>query len=278
MNNSQYFGDFIRGLGYEPISDITPDKWIRFGRKQSVSARLFPDGQGGYLHDWRTDEKHFWFAQNRKSLSPQERTSRQQEIDRIKTAEEARQALTHKKAATQAKELFMSASDALESHSYLFKKKVKPYGIRQQGNSLLIPVCSVQGDYQSIQFINESGDKRFLKGGKTKGGCHFIGLLKMDSPIYIAEGYATAVSIYEDTQCLTIVAFNASNLVHVAVELKKHLPNVQIVIAGDSDTVGRTYAIKAAQQVHGTTLIPDFGDNPNGLSDWNDYFNQGVNV
>jgi putative DNA primase/helicase len=100
----------------------------------------------------------------------------------------------------------------------------------------------------------------------------------MDSPVYIAEGYATAVSIYEDTKCLTIVAFNASNLVPVAVELKKHLPNIQIVIAGDSDDVGRTYAIKASQLVNGTTLIPNFGGNPNGLSDWNDYFNQGFNV
>jgi len=272
------FYDFIRQLGYEPISDIAPDKWIRFGRKQSVSAKLFPDGQGGYLHDWRTGERHYWFADDRKSLSPQERQARQQEIQRIKTTEEARQAQIHKVASTQAKELYMAAADALESHPYLVRKKVKPYGIRQQGNNLLIPICSVQGDYQSIQFINESGDKRFLKGGKTKGGCHFIGLLKMDSPVYIAEGYATAVSIYEDTKCLTIVAFNASNLVPVAVELKKHLPNIQIVIAGDSDDVGRTYAIKASQLVNGTTLIPDFGDNPNGLSDWNDYFNQGFNV
>ena len=275
MNN---FYDFICQLGYEPISDIAPDKWIRFGRKQSVSASLFPDGQGGYLHDWRTGDKHYWFADDRKSLSQQERQARQQDMERIKRAEDARQALIHNYSATQAKELFMSASDALESHPYLLKKKVKPYGIRQQGDNLLIPVCSIQGDYQSIQFINESGDKRFLKGGKTKGGCHFIGLLKMDCPVYIAEGYATAVSIYEDTQCLTIVAFNASNLVPVAVELKKHLPNVQIIIAGDSDTVGRTYAIKAAQMVDGNTLIPDFGDNPNGLSDWNDYFNQEINV
>jgi putative DNA primase/helicase len=275
MNN---FYDFIRQLGYEPISDIVPDRWIRFGRKQSVSARLFSDCQGGYLHDWRTGERHYWFADDRKSLSPQERQARQQEIQRIKTTEEARQAQIHKVASTQAKELYMAAADALESHHYLVRKKVKPYGIRQQGNNLLIPICSVQGDYQSIQFINECGNKRFLKGGKTKGGCHFIGLLKMDSPVYIAEGYATAASIYEDTKCLTIATFSASNLVPVAVELKKHLPNIQIVIAGDSDAVGRTYAIKASQLVNGTTLIPDFGDNPNGLSDWNDYFNQGFNV
>jgi len=272
------FHEFIRQLGYEPKGEIISNKFIRFGRKNSVSARLFPDGQSGYLHDWRTGEKHYWFAQDRKSLSPQERQVRQQEIERIKREEEARQALIHKEGAIKAKELFIRSSDALENHPYLVKKKVKPYGICQEGNNLLIPVCSVEGGYQSIQFINEFGDKWFLKGGKTKGGCHFIGLLEKDSPVYIAEGYATAASIYEDTKCLTIVAFNAINLVSVAVALKKYLPNIYIVIAGDSDAVGRTYAIKASQEVQGTALIPDFGSNQDGLSDWNDYFNQGVNV
>ena len=272
------FHEFIRQLGYEPKGEIISNKFIRFGRKNSVSARLFPDGQGGYLHDWRTGEKHFWFADDRISLSTQERKARQQEIGRIKGIEEAKQALIHKEGAIKAKELFIRSSDALENHPYLVKKKVKSYGICQEGNNLLIPVCSIQGDYQSIQFINEFGDKWFLKGGKIKGGCHFIGILQMDSPVYIAEGYATAASIYEDTKCLTIVAFNAINLVPVAVELKKYLPNIYIVIAGDSDTVGRTYAIKASQEVQGTVLIPDFGDNLYGLSDWNDYFNQGVNV
>jgi putative DNA primase/helicase len=275
MNN---FYDFIRQHGYEPKNEIVPDKFIRFGKKNSVSAKLYANGQVGYLHDWKTGEKHYWFANDTKSLSHQERQERQKEIERIKQSQDERQALIHKQVGIQAKELYMAASDALECHPYLVRKKVKPHGIRQQGGNLLIPVCSVQGDYQSIQFINESGDKRFLKGGKTKGGCHFIGLLKMDSPVFIAEGYATAVSIYEDTKCLTIVAFNASNLVPVAVELKKHLPNIQIVIAGDSDAVGRTYAIKAAQLVNGSTLIPDFGDNPYGFSDWNDYFNPEVNV
>jgi putative DNA primase/helicase len=171
-----------------------PNKFIRFGRKNSVSAKLYADGKGGYLHDWRTGEKHYWFAN--KLLTYQEKHERQKEIERLKQAEEARQALIHKQAAIQAKELFTSSLDAPESHPYLIKKKVKPFDIRQQGNNLLIPVCSVQGDYQSIQFINPDGQKWFLQGGKTKGGCHFIGQISMREPIYIAEGYATAYSLY----------------------------------------------------------------------------------
>jgi len=270
------FYDFIRQLGYEPISDIAPDKWIRFGRKQSVSARLFSDGQGGYLHDWRTGDKHYWFADDRESLSPQERQARQKDVERIKRDEDARQALIHKQVAIQSKELFMGSIDAPESHPYLIKKKVKPFDIRQRGNYLLIPVCSVQGDYQSIQFINPDGQKWFLQGGKTKGGCHFIGEILMSKPVYIAEGYATAYSVYEDTECLSIVAFNATNLVPVAVELRKHLPDIEIIIAGDIDQTGKHYAELASRAVVGLTSFPPFTESQQG-TDWNDYL-KGVSL
>jgi putative DNA primase/helicase len=268
MNN---FSDFIRQLGYEPISDITPGKWIRFGRKQSVSAKLFPDGQGGFLHDWRTGKKHSWFADDKKSLSPQERQERHKEIDNIKQPKEARQALIHQQIAIQSKELFMGSQDALESHPYLLRKKVKPFDIKQQGNNLLIPVCSVLGEFQSIQFITPDGRKWFLQGGKTKGGCHFIGEISMSKPVYIAEGYATAYSVYEDTGCLSIVAFNAMNLVNVAIDLRKHLPDIEIIIAGDSDQTGRQYAELAARTVNGFTSFPPFTESQKG-TDWNDYF------
>ena len=262
------FSDFIRQHGYEPKGEIVPNKFIRFGRKKSVSAKLYADGKGGYLHDWRTGEKHFWFANN--SFTYQERQERQKEIERLKRAEEARQAVIHKQVAIQSKELFMGSIDAPESHPYLIKKKVKPFDIRQRGNYLLIPVCSVQGDYQSIQFINPDGQKWFLQGGKTKGGCHFIGEISMSKPVYIAEGYATAYSVFEDTGCLSIVAFNAMNLLPVAVELRKYLPDIEIIIAGDSDQTGKHYAETASRIVNGSTSFPPFTECQQG-TDWNDY-------
>jgi putative DNA primase/helicase len=156
------------------------------------------------------------------------------------------------------------------------RKKVKPYGIKQLNGELLIPAYSIQGDMQSIQFIDVDGNKKFLKGGKMSGGCHFIGEVSMDMPIYISEGYATAVSVYEDIQCLSIVAFNAGNLINVAKDLRVQFPEIEIVIAGDCDEVGKKYAEKASQAVNGSVLIPSFGDNPDGHTDWNDYFNHWV--
>lgn len=272
MSNARHFSDFIRSHGYEPKSEVIAGKWIRFGRKAAISARLYDDELGGYLHDWRTGEKHYWFAE-KDSISPSEYVRRKKESEALKQAQDAKRSIAYADASRTAEKLFNEAPIASHDHAYLMRKKVKPYGIKQLNGELLIPVYSIQGDMQSIQFIDVDGNKKFLKGGKMSGGCHFIGEVSMDMPIYISEGYATAVSVYEDTQCLSIVAFNAGNLINVAKDLRTQFPDIEIVIAGDCDEVGKKYAEKASQAVNGSVLIPSFGDNPDGHTDWNDYFN-----
>lgn len=275
MSNAHHFGDFIRSHGYEPKSDVIAGKWIRFGRGAAISARLYDDELGGYLHDWRTGEKYYWFA-NKDSMSPSEYVRRKKESEALKQAQDAKRSIAYADASRVAEKLFNEAPIASHDHAYLMRKKIKPYGIKQLNSELLIPIYSIQGDMQSIQFIDVDGNKKFLKGGKMSGGCHFIGEVSMDMPIYISEGYATAVSVYEDTQCLSIVAFNAGNLINVAKDLREQLPSIEIVIAGDCDEVGKKYAEKASQAVNGSVLIPSFGDNPDGHTDWNDYFNHWV--
>jgi putative DNA primase/helicase len=246
-------------------------KWERVDRKGSVSAKLFDDGLAGIVYDWRTGEKFYWFSDQNKISSS--------EYERRRADCEAREAKTntdYAKVAKYAEKLFTEAPMASQDHPYLARKQVKPYGIKAQDGYLLIPVYSVLGDFQSIQFIDANGSKKFLKGGQMQGGCHFIGEIRAHKPIYIAEGYATAASVYEDTQCLTIVAFNAGNLIKVATELRRLLPEIRIVIAGDSDAVGKEYAEKTAKAVNGSIVIPDFGENPQGFTDWNDYFTHEV--
>lgn len=275
MSNARHFSDFIRSYGYEPKSNVIAGKWIRFGRKAAISARLYDDELGGYLHDWRTGEKYYWFA-DKDSMSPSDYVRRKKESEALKQAQDAKRSIAYADASSAAEKLFNEAPIASHDHAYLMRKKVKPYGIKQINGELLIPVYSIQGDMQSIQFIDVDGNKKFLKGGKMSGGCHFIGEVSMDMPIYISEGYATAVSVYEDTQCLSIVAFNAGNLINVAKDLRTQFPDIEIVIAGDCDEVGKKYAEKASQAVNGSVLIPGFGDNPDGHTDWNDYFNHWV--
>ncbi len=272
MSNCLTFNEFIYSHGYEPKSEIIAGKWVRFGRKSAVSAKLYEDGLGGYLHDWRTGEKSYWFA-NTDRLSPSEYTKRKTDAEALKAVQKAKQELAYANVSRTAYKQLEEAFEANCDHPYLVKKKVKAYGLKQAESKLLIPIYSVLGGLQSIQSIDEYGNKKFLKGGKISGGCHFIGELTNGQSIYIAEGYATAASVYEDTNCLSIVAFNAANLINVATDLRAQLPSAEIVIAGDADPVGQKYAEMAAKAVKGATLIPDFGDNPEGYSDWNDYFN-----
>ena len=63
----------------------------------------------------------------------------------------------------------------------------------------------------SLQFIRDEGEKRFLKGGKTKGCYYPLGKAPRES-LYIAEGFATAATIQELTSEAVTVAFNAGNL------------------------------------------------------------------
>lgn len=275
MTNS--FDEFIRSHGYEPKSYAIAGKFFRFGINNAVSAKLFDDEKAGYLHDWRTGEKFYWFS-NSDQLSPTEFAVRKQESQSLKQAHEAKRSVAYANASKQAEKLFNAAPIASDDHPYLVRKQVKGYGIKQLNGELLIPVYLVIGDMQSIQFIDKAGGKKFLKGAKVSGGCHFIGEIAIDKPIYICEGYATAVSVFEDTKCLTIVAFNAGNLFNVATEIRAQLPDHEIVIAGDCDPVGQKYAEIASKAVHGSTLIPNFGDNLQGYSDWNDYFTQRVSV
>ena len=215
MNN---FINFIRSHGYEPKSDVIAGKWIRFGRKAAISARLYDDELGGYLHDWRTGEKFYWFA-DKDRMSPSEYARRKKESEALKQAQDAKRSIAYADASRTAEKLFNEALIASQDHAYLMRKKVKPYGIKQLNGELLIPVYSIQGDMQSIQFIDVDGNKKFLKGGKMSGGCHFIGEVSMDMPIYICEGYATAASVYEDTrqkdvstmQMLMNLCFKAQN-------------------------------------------------------------------
>jgi len=275
MTNS--LSDFIRSHGYEPKSDVIAGKFIRFGKNNAVSAKLFDDEKAGYLFDWRTSEKFYWFS-GLDRLSPSDYAKRKQESQAYKQVQEAKRTLSHAHVAKQAEKLFNEAPLASNDHAYLVRKQVKAYGIKQINSELLVPVYSVLGDMQSIQFIDVAGNKKFLKGGKVSGGCHFIGEFVIDKPFYICEGYATAYSVYEDAQCLTIVAFNAGNLINVATDLRAQFPDLEIVIAGDCDPVGQKYAEITSQAVHGSTLIPNFGDNPEGYSDWNDYFSHRVSV
>ncbi len=174
-------------------------------------------------------------------------------------------------AAARASDIWNAALAVDPEHPYLTRKGVKPYGLRlYRGDlaiggipcdgALIIPVRDAVGHLHSLEFITSSGEKRYLPDGRISAGYHAIG--KPNGTLVIAEGYATAASIYEATGHATACGFNAGNLVPVAKALRAKFPDVRIIIGADNDAGGRSNAgiekaNEAASAAHALVAVPD---------------------
>src|SRR5207245_3089352 len=93
----------------------------------------------------------------------------------------------------------------------------------------VIPLRDSAGELHSLEFITPTGEKRYLRDGRVSG-CYFA-IGKPDGTLVIAEGFATAASLYEATGHAVACAFNAGNLAPVARALRAKLANTRISIA-----------------------------------------------
>ena len=140
--------------------------------------------------------------------------------------------------------------------SYLIKKKISPLEIRFLYNKLVLPVRSSNGEISSLQFIDADGNKNFLARGRVAGCYMLIG--QPETKLCIAEGYATAVSIYEATGYAVAVAYSATNLKTTARELKIKYPQVDIIVCADTDEKGYPLAKDAASAIGARLAFPKF--------------------
>lgn len=149
------------------------------------------------------------------------------------------------------------AAPADPLHPYLLRKGVEAFGIRQHAGKLLIPVRFVDGTFRGLQRIHADGEKRFYSGTQKRAGMHVIG--EVSDVILIAEGYATAASCFIATGRCSVVAFDASNLLHVGEAIRAAYPHAGLFFMADADPdggVGIPAATKAADAVEGTVLNP----------------------
>ena len=68
----------------------------------------------------------------------------------------------------------------------------------------MIPIKNIRNELRSVQYISvdNSGQsyKSFLTGGEKKGNFNIIGdITNAQETIFVTEGYATGVSVYEAT-------------------------------------------------------------------------------
>ena len=198
---------------------------------------------------------------------------------RIRRDEDARQ--YQDEVRRQAERIWALARPAPGTHPYLTRKGVTAHGLRLWKGTLLVPVQDLAGALQGLQFISPGGVKRFLKGGRVRGLCAWLGDLPSpdgDEPatLLVAEGVATAASLREASGHTVVIAFHAGNLGAVAATLRARYHGARIVVCADDDHLtpgnpGRTHAIEAARTVGGTVAVPDFGDDrPADATDFND--------
>ena len=162
---------------------------------------------------------------------------------------------------------------AIDNHSYLVNKKIVGYGIKlDTNNELLIPGRDVEGKIWTLQSINAEGNKRYISGSKKAGMFHKVGWVKQhlsfSGVFYIAEGYATATSIFMATGEPSIVAFDSGNMINVGQEIRRKYPESNIVYCMDADYAGVYHAFKAASLTKGKVVLPMIL--PLGLNDFND--------
>ncbi|CWN76135.1 TPA: LPD7 domain-containing protein [Neisseria meningitidis] len=177
--------------------------------------------------------------------SAEELAKRAAETQEKQRAETERIAQAHAKAEKTAYGIWKNASPADPNHAYARTKGLGINtdvlsGIRQneyQGKKqLVIPLYS-DNKLVNVQTIDEDGHKKFLNGGQKQGAYAVIGDLKQSQDgIFLAEGFATASSVYQATKKPVVVAFDAGNLKAVSEKLINVLSeNVPIYFAADND-------------------------------------------
>jgi putative DNA primase/helicase len=147
--------------------------------------------------------------------------------------------------------IWTNSRPADPSHPYLTKKSTKPYHLKQFSEILVVPMQAADGTLWNCQLIDGEGRKKFLRGGRTKGLFTVLGEPTDSGRIYVAEGFATAATIYELTGRSVFIAFSAHNLPSVALTVRQAFPTTEIILAADADEAGERYSEEAAREVGG---------------------------
>lgn len=273
--------DFLEAMQAEGIRPLEPiehkleaGQATRFraagdrpGRRNGWAVLHLDGRPAGVFRHYRLGIRKVWRAgSDPRTLTPAERRTITLEARKAKAQREAETRAKQQQAAQDAINFWKAASSASPSHSYLVAKRLAPFGIRQSGAALLVPMLDKGLSLKNVQRIAPNGQKRFLSGGQVEGlfWAHAIYLANgkpSSSPLVIGEGFATVAAIYEATGYGVAAAMSARNLELVAKLLRQMFPKRPIIIAADNDrhlaeNTGLRVARNAAESVGGILAIP----------------------
>lgn len=216
---------------------------------------------------WKRSISETWRLPNSDMFSVTEKTQVTQLLQEAKAKRDAEQANIQLAAKNKAQKIWQEAIPEDNQHTYLIRKKVAAYGIRQLDGKLIIPLYNTEQEIHTLQFISPQGKKSFLSGGAKKSHFFVIGtMVESDQPtdkIYLCEGYATGATIHAVTLAPVVIAFDAGNLLSVAEVLKQNYAHSEIIICADNDqwteeNIGVQKAQEAAGAIQAKICIPDF--------------------
>lgn len=273
LDPSVEFGAAIKAAGLvidgDPIMDGKLHRVPVDGGKKGMRDGAYvgySDGRpSGHIQNYLTGSKENWSAagvqltaEDRAQLAAQSQLAKQQRA--IELSEQ------HSKAADSSLSKWKHLPDvpANGENAYLARKGVRAYGVKFDGDRLVIPVRDVDGKLWSLQSISpeEGTAKMFEKGGRKTSNMHVLGELKPGAEVLVAEGYATGASLHEATGKTVVVAFDSGNIDAVVGAIKQRFPTSSIYIMGDNDkhsqqNVGVEKSMTAAQKHQVGVAFPE---------------------
>lgn len=277
--------EFCNKLRNELGADINPAS-IVYERIQRIDTKYCRRGEksGWYVAydhndagkifiagDWHLDKDHLvtFHTDGDGSYSDEERKAiwkkAMEEADRRRSEEQA--------GAIRGMRLFygnLLGFQPGEKHPYLELKKIglvsnHKWPVKKNGNYLYIPLFCIDGEIVSCQAIwideNDKPQKRFYIGCPVKGGFYVIGVDHWEDAVWLCEGYATGVSIYEATGQGVVIAFSAKNLKAVGKAFQDKFGRRLVIVAdNDESGAGEKAAMESGLRY---VLIPELGMDAN---------------
>lgn len=283
MSQEQFISK-LRAHGIDPGGPLVEGKWTHAACSCNPRKKG-KEGKASYIYHADEPATLVWMcwdpdcpnnsggklsAKSEKEMTQAEREIIKARIEADRKArEEARQQM-ERTVREKAARLWKSGYDVSADHPYIVKKGIRPVGIKQVKEMLLVPMSATgRGEPASLQLIFPDGAKRFLTGtGAVPGSLFLILAGDNTAPLYVVEGYATGCSVREATGASVAVAFSAGKLPAVAAVLKERFQDRDMVIAGDAGN-GSSKAAEAAQLIGGKVVFPIMPEGIEG-TDFND--------
>lgn len=261
----------------EPIAQrLGSGSLIRFrcdgdgkGRKNGWAILYLDERPAGAFGNYKanTGTLKWKSGEDRPALTSAEREALQREWRVAREKREAERRDNERQAALDAADLWQRGGPASLDHGYIARKRLNPAALRQVGSTLLIPMFDADGLLWNLQRISPTGEKRFLRGGRTEDLFCILGSFENACEAAIGEGYATMDAVNQAAEIPCIVAFSAKNLPRVCRLWSHSRPDLHFIVVADDDAalalerpeignVGRNAAEAAAAEIGAKVAYP----------------------